>query len=205
MEQTFLKARILSVVIVVGGIWVGGCGTSEPSRFYVFTPAVRESTQSVDGGETRVGLHPFEIPQYLMRPNIVTMQEGNRIEIAEYDRWAESLDASLMRVLAINLAQMVPGASVHHYPWRRDQGVRYEISGEVLQFGREADGVVRMVVHWTLRRTGEVDGVDHRFSFARSPTHEGFLGIVEMMNQAVTVLSEDLAEAIARAESSPAE
>jgi uncharacterized lipoprotein YmbA len=161
-------------------------------------PAGSDSAQSVGSGEIRVGLYPFEIPQYLMRPNIVTMPEGNRLEIAEYDRWAESLDASLMRVLDINLTRMVPRASVHHYPWRREPGVLYEISGEVLQFGLEDDGIVRMIVHWTLRPAGDADGEDHRFVFARPPVGEGFVGIVTMMNQAVNALSEEIAAELNR-------
>ena len=200
MDRTVRASSLLPFLTALLGMGIAGCGTSEPSRFYLLKASAWDTSQSVSAGKIRVGLHAFKLPPYLMRPNIVTVQEGNRIEIAEYDRWAESLEANLMRVLTINLTRLLPGASVYRYPWRRVPGVAFEVEGEVLRFGLEDDGNVRMVVQWTLRNGGDAVGVDHRFVFARPPVGEGVPSIVGMMNQAVTALSQEIAGEISRAD-----
>jgi uncharacterized lipoprotein YmbA len=166
MDSISRASFLFPVILALAGAGIAGCGTSEPSRFYVLNAADWDSSANVSTGKIRVGLHPFDVPQYLLRMNIVTLLPGNRAEFAEYDRWAESLDASLSRVLAANLTRMVPGASLYHYPWRRDAGVRFEVEGEVLRYSLEGDGNVRMV---------------------------------DMMNQALTALSQEIAVEITRA------
>jgi len=197
-------ARVLvRVVLVIVPLCIAGCGTSEPSRFYLLKAAGVDSTEVSSPSGVRIGLRPFHLPEYLLRYNVVSMLEGNRVDIAEYDRWAEGLDASLSRVMADNLSRMVSEAAVYHYPWRRDAGVQLEVSGEVLQFGLDTDGNVRMVVHWTLGKAGLGEGTDYRFVFARPPSAPGIPGTVDMMNQALTALCEAIAGEISQTVKAP--
>jgi len=189
--------------VAVAALCFAGCGTSEPSRFYLLKATGVDSTEVSSPSGVRIGLHPFDLPEYLLRLNVVSMLEGNRVEIAEYDRWAEGLDASLPRVMADNLSNMVPEATVYRYPWRRDAGVQLEVSGEVLRFGLDVDGNVRMVVHWTLRKAGSGQGTDHRFIFARPPSGLGIPVSVDMMNQALTALCEAIAGEVSRTVTTP--
>lgn len=194
---------LVHVVLIFVALRFAGCGTSEPSRFYLLKATGVDSTEASSPSGVRIGLRPFDLPEYLLRLNVVSMLEGNRVDIAEYDRWAEGLDASLSRVMADNLSQMVPEAAVYRYPWRRDSGVQLEVSGEVLRFGLDVDGNVRMVVHWTLRRSGLAEGTDHRFVFARPPSGLGIPGTVDVMNQALTALCEAIAGEISRTGKAP--
>ena len=189
-------AGIGALLAIIGALIIAGCGTSEPSRFYMLKAAGWESQTAAAADTLRIGLHGFVFPEYLMRPNIVTLKGANRVELAEYDRWAEGLDLNVMRVLSVNLTHLVPAAVVLRYPWRREPGVQIEIAGEVLRFGREEDGQVHLVVEWSLQQEGSPRDDHHRFVFAQRPAVEGVEGTVKAMNDGLTALSQEIAEEI---------
>lgn len=189
-------AGIGTFLAIIYALMIAGCGSSEPSRFYMLKAVGWENQTAAATDTLRIGLHAFVFPEYLLRPNIVTLKGGNRVDLAEYDRWAEELDQNVMRVLSVNLTHLVPAGVVLRYPWRREPGVNIEIDGEVLRFGREEDGQVHLVVEWTLRREGSPPDDRHRFVFAQRPVAEGVEGTVEAMNDGVTALSQEIAEEI---------
>lgn len=140
---------ILFVVIVLQF----GCGSTKPSRFYVLTPMVdaeAERAQSNISSDISVGIDQLKFPDFLLRPQIVTQSSANKMDYAEYDRWAESLDENFSRVMAENLSKLIPTENVYVFPWKSSTVIHYRLTFAVTQFSMEADKNISLIVFWSI-------------------------------------------------------
>jgi hypothetical protein len=70
------------------------------------------TTSDREAGLSTLLVGTIEIPQTLDRPQLVRHSGINKIDVAEYDRWAEPLDAMTRRVLAEDLTTLLPDSRV---------------------------------------------------------------------------------------------
>ena len=96
------RKRFLEMAMVLAMLLLAACGTSEPSRLYTLSalPDRSEGAAVARAATPAVGVGPVTLPQYLDRPQIVERTGPNRLEIAEFDRWAGDLKKNLEQVLA---------------------------------------------------------------------------------------------------------
>ncbi len=144
---------IIGIVLVISLLFQFGCGSTKPSRFYVLTPVSNpEGEMAQSGGHTdiSVGIGLLKFPDHLLRPQIVIQTSSNKLDYAEYDRWAESLNDNFARVMAENLSKMIPSESVYIYPWKNTSKVRYQVNFEVMRFSQGPDKSVTLVVFWSI-------------------------------------------------------
>jgi len=66
--------------------------------------------------EPAIGIGPVKIPEYLDRPQMVARPSDSGPQYPEVDKWAESLEKNLTRVLTVNLSVLVPPERVFIYP-----------------------------------------------------------------------------------------
>ena len=91
-----------------------------------------------------VGMLPVRIPGYIDRPQLVTWARPGELRIDEFLRWAEPLDAAITRTLAENLDTLLPETRVIRAPWAAGVKPRCRVRVELMQFGPQADGDVRL-------------------------------------------------------------
>jgi uncharacterized lipoprotein YmbA len=130
-----------------------GCGGSKPARFYLLqsAPSDQPSMPSGDSSDfTFIGMLPMTMPDYLMRPQIATHMTGNRLDYAEYDRWAEPLLDTMMRVVAADIERGLPGYVVADYPWVANLQIQYRISLEFNRFDLYEDGWAVLEASWAI-------------------------------------------------------
>jgi uncharacterized lipoprotein YmbA len=98
-----------------------------------------------------IAVGPVEIPKYLDRSQIVTVTAPNRVDLAEYDRWAEPLDVTLARTVAENLSSMTPARLVEVYPFptNLDPSAR-QIVIQILRFDLRSNGEVSLAANWSI-------------------------------------------------------
>ena len=94
--------RTLFVAAIL--LLLAACGSTPPSNFYRLNPQV---TQIPDHQDPTIGIGPVTIPEYLNRTEIVLANDDNRLQMQDYDRWAERMDEGITRVVAINVASLV--------------------------------------------------------------------------------------------------
>jgi uncharacterized protein len=90
---------------------LGGCASTQAARFYVLSALPGGGTASPGAAAERglaIGVGPVTLPKYLDRPQIVTFTSPYALNVAEFDRWAEPLESTFVRVLAENLALLIP-------------------------------------------------------------------------------------------------
>jgi uncharacterized lipoprotein YmbA len=187
------------VAVVLGfGMVVGGCA-SQPSRFYVLSalpsvePAVAPGSTSPNA---TIGVGPITLPRYLDRPQIVTRTSPYELKLAEFDRWAEALDANFSRVLAENLALLMPSSRVAVYPWPRATRIDYQVVVDVTHFLNQPGGESILVADWMLSKgEGQQVLLSGKSRLSASAAGQDYPSIVAAMSQTVAQLSREIAAA----------
>jgi len=189
------------VMLTLGGWMVAavGCAGSAPTRFYVLAPVagVEKSNPAVPSkAGIAVGVRRVALPDYLDRPQIVTRSSPNKLDLAEFDRWAAPLGDAFPRILAENLAIMIPTDRVAVFPWPRSAQVDYEVTVEVTQFEGRLGGECSLVARWSIFG-GEKKGLlTTGKSSLREPAGGDYEALVAAESRLVGALSRDIAAAL---------
>jgi len=189
--------RLAGVTLVASLLGLGACA-STPSRFYILNtlPASETRPAAAAAGGPVIGLGPITFPKYLDRPQIVTRAGRNQLYLGEFDRWAEPLQENFSRVLAENLALLVPTDQLLLNPWPGSAPVEYQVRVEVLQFDGWLGGESALIARWSLLGRAERE-LSSRKVHLNAPTGgRDYEAMVAAMNQMVEALSRDIAAAI---------
>jgi uncharacterized protein len=175
-----------------------GCGTSQPSHFYLLralSPASALSETKPSG--LSFGLGPVTLPKYLDRPHIVTKTSAHEVDLAEFHKWAEPLDENVSHVLAENLSALLSTDRIEQYPWKSSTPVDYQITVDVLQFDSTMGGESVLVARWNISGDDEKRVMTTKKTHVtRHPTSQDYEALVEAMSQNLLDLSREISEAI---------
>ncbi len=195
-------AKVLSsgiaAIFLLSSLLFCGCA-SKPPNYYVLhslqsnAPGVKMATAESD---LSVGVGPITIPEYLDRPQMATRSTPDRLQFAEFDKWAESLTKSITRVLAENLAVLLSTDRVEIFPWVSSAQVQYQVTVDVMQFERMPDGKVTLAARWNLLgdHGDMLQSGSSRFSIPVES--EGYDAIASAESRAVEALSREIATAL---------
>jgi uncharacterized lipoprotein YmbA len=178
-----------------------GCGTSQPSHFYLLravSPASVPDLSETKQSHLSFGLGPIALPKYLDRPQIVTKTSAHEVELAEFHKWAEPLSENVSHVLAENLSALLSTDRIEEYPWRSSISVDYQIVVDVLQFDGTKGGESVLVARWSLVGDDEktIVTTKKKSSFTQHPTSQEYEALVEAMSQNLMDLSREIVQAI---------
>jgi uncharacterized lipoprotein YmbA len=194
-----LFALALSLTVLLAG-----CGSSPHTSHYLLT--AKEAP--VPSGESpSLGIGPIAIPQYLARNNLVYNQRGNQLQVSGQERWAESLDDGIQRVLAINLAGLLNTQDVRYFPWHPKRAPQYGIKINLLTLDANDQQAI-LTAEWLVYRAADAEPVKRRISRLQHPMPAGELNPAEVApaySALLYQLSEIIAEAITAAETADAE
>jgi uncharacterized lipoprotein YmbA len=181
----------------------------DPTRFYVLT-SLSEMASSGDvlpvypgRGDLSIGLGPIRLPGYLDREHIVTRESPNRIDVSEFDRWAEPLATNVKRVLAKNLSTLLGTGMIYIYPFSR-YSHDYEIQIDVLRFETIDDRSAELAARWSIKDGKTSQILDTRDSNVKKPARSwSVAGSVEALSEALGELSSQIATGIREVDSKP--
>jgi uncharacterized protein len=202
MKQIKIKYCLgLSAVCVA--LFLGGCisiPNSPTPRFYALS--------IVDEGQISkkiniapgmlIGIGPVKIPEYEDRPQMVTVDKEKMLQFAQFDRWGESLDLGLARLIREDLTTMLPGAKLTLYPWDPSIAVKYQVNIEVVQLDSELDRDMFFVVQWTVIDVQNSKTVIIKRSEFRQPIiPQNYSGLSQTLSTACALLSSQIAGSLA--------
>ena len=180
---------------------LAGCrGPAPPIEFYTLTPLVgiTEADKSAAlGNAVAVGVGPLQIPKLIDRPQIISREDGNRIDVYEFHRWGGSLYEDFLNVLTLNLGELLGTNQVAAYPWEDYFDPDYRIYMEVHQFEGRLGEYAQLNITWTItgRQPDDVKRVQH--SVIKEPVQSGGFGaFVEAKSRVLSALSREMAQAI---------
>ena len=179
---------------------LAGCGSSPAVKYYTLNtlPDMQQhNTEAASGDDIAIGVGPVEFPKFLDRPQIVTRKGQNQVEVSEFHRWAGSFPEDFSRVLAKNIATLLPSNRVEIYPWEDIFSPTYQVKLEVEQFEGQLGNRVLLNVTWSV--VDQEDEVVVRNSLIKEPvSSEDYDGLVEAKSQALGTLSQAIVDEIRR-------
>ena len=194
----FLR-RLALVTLVVSLIGPGACAYT-PSRFYILnTLSASETIPGTAAAQGPViGVGPITAPKYLDRPQIVTRSGRNQLALGEFDRWAEPLQDNVLRVLAENLAFLIPTDQVLLHAWPQSATLDYQVTVDMLHFDGWLGGESTLLAHWSILDRAELPLLSQRASLNVPVGGGDDEAMVAAMSELLARLSRDIAVAIQR-------
>lgn len=193
--------RLPQLALLAPLLALAGClslgGSSANTSFYLLSSLASSEPDAPESGQgLAIGLGPLAIPAHLERPQIVTLGEGNRLELAEFHRWGEPLRDNLSRVLAENLSLLLATDRVWTYPWRRSAPIDYQIRVDVERFAAGPDPNVHLRCRWALADAAG-QALETRLSQIDVPAALGdYDTVTEAMSRSVEELAREMTAAV---------
>lgn len=192
MERFF----IVAMVLLVG---LSGCGTSPPTRHYALSePGATSVTKT---GSAVVLFGPFEVAQYLQRPQIVVRDTNHQLLLAEFDRWAAAPQAAVVPWLAREVDRQLATAVVVAFPSVGHAAAPYRVRGTIAQWDTDATGAAVLVVQWECVTDTDAVLLPLRTSrYTAQAANPGNYGdIVRALNQTLAEFAGDVAATLSSA------
>lgn len=217
---SMVAGGVCLVLVLSGCISVQNSPTP---RFYVLgavdenqVSPVRDRTPEVSDGSLRqpvsngvskklniasevfIGVGPVKVPEYLDRPQMVTQGKDKMLKFAQFDRWGESLDLGLARLIRENLTVILPGVKFVLYPWNLTIPVKYQVVVEIVQLESELDRDLFLVAQWLVIDAQNSKTIMlKRSEFHQAINPQNYSGLVKTLSTACALLSSEIAEALA--------
>ncbi|MDD5128263.1 MAG: PqiC family protein [Candidatus Omnitrophica bacterium] len=200
MKNGILRFLVFSVFIFV----LSGCASisrSPSPRFYKLgsiTPEQISEKFKISGDEI-IGVGPVKIPDYLNRPQIVTVNNNQLMTFAEFDRWGEPLDFAIGRILNENLMLLMECKDIEIFPWNILIPVRFQVVLDVVELDVNMNKELVLTAQWSI-----LDLKNKNLAFSKrsvlmedvKPHH--YSGVVMALNAALSKISIEIGQELSR-------
>jgi uncharacterized lipoprotein YmbA len=145
------RRRVASLLLGVAAL--AACTATLPTRLYTLERA--QLAPPALGTGPALGLGPIELAPYLDRPEIVTRSGVHQVQLGEFDRWAEPLQAMLARQLGERLREAAGSRAVLPIPSRGGTEPRYAVAVSIDRFDADETGKVVLDARWRVYQTSD--------------------------------------------------
>jgi uncharacterized lipoprotein YmbA len=121
----------------------------DPTQYFVLTSP--EPKAPVTPTPVVLGVDQIELPEYLMRPELLTRSASNQISVAEYERWGEPLKDGVARTLRRDLENELGVGHVVAAPFEPASRPPLIVDVQVRRFERVVDEGAVLEATWTIR------------------------------------------------------
>jgi len=170
-----------------------GCASS-PARFYTLN-----STAAGDGTATTncaVTVGPVSIPALVDRPQFMVQVAANRVEVDEFNRWAEPLNDNIARVVAGDLATLLGTPQVATAPLANFNPA-YRVSIDIQRFESVRGKSVLVEAVWVVHpTTGGATTCSGRTLASEPVQGDSFDALAAAHSRALAKVSADIAAVI---------
>ncbi len=146
-----MRTRRRVAPLLLGVAALAACAATLPARLYTLGPA--QVAPPALGTGPALGLGPIELAPYLDRPEIVTRNGVHQVQLGEFDRWAEPLQAMLTRQLGNRLREAAGSRDVLPMPSGRETELRYAVAVSIDRFDADEAGKVVLDARWRVYQT----------------------------------------------------
>lgn len=194
--MSHLIYRIAVIILAIGVLTMAGCAPTPPPTYFQLEEPANVQLSGIERG-IAIGVGPLNLPAYLDRPHIVTRATEHRLELSDFNRWAEPLKDSMLRVIAVNLSNELETTRVFALPRRIPVvPIEFKVEINVARFDGRLGGEVVLVARWIL--LGKEDQlISTKVSIIREQsTGSDYDALIKAQNKTLQKLSDEIAEAI---------
>lgn len=198
------NSSVYCVLVVLVFFVCSGClsvSNSPVPKFYTLylTDSLGENKLLDIAPKVIIGIGPVEIPEYQNRPQIVTRDKDGLLTFAQFERWGESLDSGLARLILENLTRIFPQADFQLFPCNFAIPLDYQIIVNVVQLESQLDKDIFFVTQWTIidSKTKEMLSTK-RFQIVQAINPHTYSGLVQALSKVCGLLSNEIAENLSR-------
>ena len=191
-----LYIRVRKWMIAAALLLLAGCATTPPANFYQLEEPASTQLSGLERG-IAIGVGPVELASYLDRPQIVLRGTGHKLELSEFNRWAEPLKDSISRVIIVNLSNMLESTRVYKIP-RRNKSIllEFRIEIDIARFDGKLGGDALLVARWTIYGRAEEALLTKVSIISETSGGEGFDELITAQNRSLQELSQEIVDAI---------
>ena len=181
----------------VFAVLLGGCvlKTSQPARLFVLDPIVTAGSAGAEPTGPPLGVLRVTVPDWIDRPEITSRTSAGQVAPDELARWGEPISRGLQRVIAENLAALLPDRQVARAPFATRQETAHRLEVAFVEAARQADGSVLLDARWTVFGAGGTPVVQRRSTHRAGPARDAAAAVLAM-NEALAALSREIADAV---------
>jgi uncharacterized lipoprotein YmbA len=178
-------------------VLLAGCvlKTSQPARLFVLDPVAAASGAPAAPSGLILGVLRVTVPDWMDRPEITSRTAAGQIAPDDYARWGEPIERGFQRVIAENLATLLPDRQVARAPFSTRQAVDHRVEIAFAEAARQGDGTVLLDARWTVFGEDGAVLVQRRSPHRAGPAGDS-AGTVRAMNEALAALSREIADAV---------
>lgn len=189
--------RAWTLTAWAAALLLGGCvfGKSKHAQTYVLDATI-EPGAAATAAESVLGVLKVTVPGWLDRPQITGRGSSGEVVADEYARWGEPIARGIQRVMAENLAALLPDRRLVTAPFPPSVPIDLRLELTIDEAARQADGSVRVTARWAVLAPGGVSLAHGRSSHSARPTAPGAGGVVAGSNEALAALSREIADAV---------
>jgi uncharacterized protein len=179
-------------------ILLAGCFGKSPSpNFYLLEPLAdtHAAPQILDEQRPVIALSPVSLPRYVDRTQIVQATARNSYQLNETQRWAEPLGDNINRVLAENLARLIPAdiVSPNNSSLARQAEIRIQLT--IVEFHVTPEQSALLRAQWIIRQ-GDKIVMTRQSEYHRPASSSDYRLMVDALNGCVDQLSRDIADTV---------
>ena len=205
MWYRFLPPKMLFLGVVAAVL--ASCGTSPPVHMYTLAPMPKQALKPAGRlGENPVSVvvSQVELPDYLDRPQIVTRQGTNGLQLAEFHRWGGSLGNDITTVLVENLSGLLGSERVAAFPSLEKEVPDFRVAVRVLRLDCVPGDRVELEAQWVVMKEKENREVGGGLStFTERVIGESYATLVTAVSRTVGQLSREIVQAITAPANTP--
>ncbi|NOQ45157.1 MAG: hypothetical protein GQ559_00530 [Desulfobulbaceae bacterium] len=144
-----------------------------------------------------IGIEPLTVAAYLDRPQIVTRATAHKLTLSEANMWAEPLKESILRVIAVNLSNMLDTNRVFRIP-RRNQSIplAFRVAIAIARFDGALGGDAQLTARWTLYSLDDKPLMTRVTIITEPAGGAGYDNLIAAQNRSLKALSLEIAESI---------
>ena len=197
----------IGLVAVVASL--AGCGSVPPDRFYTLSealsgnPSASDAATSATSSTTLRGaaaplsivISAVTLPELVDRPQIVTRDSANRVNVSEQNLWAEPLKSAIGRVVAARLTETLAPARVASYPQASIAAPDLRITIDVQRMDAVPGGQAVVEALWSVLRSSDGLTRPGRTVATRQVDGVGYEEAVRAWSAALEDVSRDIGDA----------
>ena len=194
-------ARLLLALVI--GLSLTGCfGFLKPAkstaRHFVLTSLPPAEPAVASRGSVAVGMGPVKLAAYLFNTSFAVRNGTNEIVYLPSALWAERLDTGLQRVLAADLAALLPTDQIRLSAWQSGD-VSVEVYVAIDRFDVDTRGHGVLAAWWRILSPGGekiLKAGESRFTRQGPPPDADPSGAAATLSELAADLSRQLAQAV---------